>query len=171
MLGREFFRSLRAILGEVVTDEQLFAYRREARRAGRRVVFTNGCFDLLHPGHVRCLEQARSLGDCLIVGVNSDASVGEIKGPGRPVIPAAERAEILAALEAVDRVVVFDEPTPARLIAELLPDVLVKGGDWGRDEIVGRREVEAAGGRVVSVAVEPGYSTSELLERIENSSP
>jgi rfaE bifunctional protein nucleotidyltransferase chain/domain len=157
-------------LGEVVTEEQLLTFREAERRAGRRVAFTNGCFDLLHPGHVRCLEQARSLGDCLIVAINSDASVRALKGSGRPVIPAEERAEILAALEAVDRVVIFDEPTPARLIARLLPDVLVKGGDWGRDEIVGRGEVEGAGGSVVSVEVEPGYSSTELLGRIQNSS-
>jgi rfaE bifunctional protein nucleotidyltransferase chain/domain len=156
-------------LGEVVTEEQLLAWREAERRAGRRVVFTNGCFDLLHPGHIRCLEQARALGDCLVVAINSDASVRGLKGLGRPLIPAGERGEILAALEAVDRVLVFDDRTPARLIARLLPDVLAKGSDWGPDEVVGRREVEAAGGRVVSIPIEPGYSTTELLERIENS--
>jgi rfaE bifunctional protein nucleotidyltransferase chain/domain len=129
-------------------------------------VFTNGCFDLLHPGHIRTLEQARSLGDVLVVAVNSDRSVREMKGAGRPLVPEAERAEVLAALEAVDWVVIFDDATPRRLVARLLPDVLVKGGDWGPDEIVGREEVEAAGGRVVRVPLEPGLSTSELIDRI-----
>ena len=118
---------------------------------GKALVFTNGCFDLLHPGHVRYLEKARALGDALIVGLNSDRSVRELKGPTRPIFPEAERAEILAALESVDYVTLFDEPTPQELIASLLPHVLVKGGDWGASEIVGRKEVEAAGGRVVSI--------------------
>jgi D-beta-D-heptose 7-phosphate kinase/D-beta-D-heptose 1-phosphate adenosyltransferase len=129
---------------------------------------TNGCFDLLHPGHIRCLEGARSLGDLLVVAINSDASVHRLKGAGRPVVPEAERAEILAALEAVDYVVVFDEDTPQRIISRVLPDVLVKGGDWGADQIVGRAEVEAAGGRVVTIPLEPGYSTTALLERIRS---
>lgn len=136
------------------------------KRNGRKIVFTNGCFDLLHPGHIRSLEQARALGDTLIVGLNSDASVRELKGPGRPVLPESERAEILAALESVDAVVVFNELTPREIISTLLPDVLVKGGDWAGDEIIGREEVEAAGGRVVSVPVVPGYSTSAILEKI-----
>ena len=136
------------------------------KRDGRRVVFTNGCFDILHPGHVRMLEKARSLGDALIVGINSDSSVQEIKGPQRPLIPEAERAELLAALEAVDFVTVFDEPTPRELIAAILPAVLVKGSDWGPDEIVGREEVEAAGGEVISIPLEVGYSTTKLIERI-----
>lgn len=135
------------------------------KRNGQGVVFTNGCFDLLHPGHLRSLEQARALGDVLIVAVNSDASVRALKGPGRPVIPQDERAEILAALAAVDYVTIFNEPTPRELITRLLPSVLVKGGDWGADEIVGREEVEAAGGRVVSVPLEPGYSTTEILRK------
>lgn len=136
------------------------------KRNGRRIVFTNGCFDLLHPGHVQSLEQARALGDVLIVGLNSDKSVRELKGPGRPVLPELERAEVLAALECVDAVVIFDELTPRNVIAALLPDVLVKGGDWPGDQIVGREEVEAAGGRVVSVPVVPGYSTSAILNKI-----
>lgn len=136
-----------------------------ARRTGR-LVFTNGCFDLLHPGHIRSLEQARSLGDALIVAINSDSSVRELKGEGRPVIPQQERAEILASLESVDAVIVFDELTPREIIAPLLPDVLVKGGDWPGNQIVGREEVEAAGGCVVSIPVVPGYSTSELLQKI-----
>lgn len=153
-------------MGKVVSEEQLQEQVAAVRRAGRRIVFTNGCFDLIHPGHIRSLERARSLGDALVVAVNSDRSVLEMKGPGRPVVREAERCEVLAALAAVDWVVVFDDPTPRRLIARLLPDVLVKGGDWGPDAIVGREEVEAAGGQVVRVPVEPGYSTSEILRRI-----
>jgi rfaE bifunctional protein nucleotidyltransferase chain/domain len=155
-------------LGQVLSEEQLLEQAAAIRRAGRRVVFTNGCFDLLHPGHIRSLERARSLGDALVVAVNSDRSVREMKGPGRPLIPEVERCEVLAALAAVDWVVVFDDRTPRRLIARLLPDVLVKGGDWGADEIVGREEVEAAGGRVERVPLEPGYSTTEILRRIRN---
>jgi rfaE bifunctional protein nucleotidyltransferase chain/domain len=146
-------------------EEAILRFGRE-KRNGRRVVFTNGCFDLLHPGHVGSLEQARALGDALIVGLNSDASVRQLKGPGRPVLPERERAEILAALESVDAVVIFDESTPREVIARLLPDVLVKGGDWPGDQIVGREEVEAAGGRVVSIPVVPGYSTTEILRKI-----
>jgi D-glycero-beta-D-manno-heptose 1-phosphate adenylyltransferase len=130
------------------------------------VVFTNGCYDLLHPGHVRLLERGRELGDVLVVGLNSDRSVRALKGIARPLLPEDERAELLAALGAVDYVVVFDQETPRELIAALLPDVLVKGADWGAGEIVGREEVEAAGGRVVSIALEPGYSTTKILEQI-----
>ena len=137
-----------------------------AKRNGWRVVFTNGCFDLLHPGHIETLERARSLGDALVVGVNSDRSVREMKGAGRPIMPERERAEILAALECVDGVVIFDEPTPRTIIAALLPDVLVKGGDWASDQIVGREDVEAAGGKVVSIPVLAGYSTTAILEKI-----
>ena len=136
------------------------------KRNGRKVVFTNGCFDLLHPGHIRGFEQARQLGDVLIVGMNSDSSVRQLKGPTRPVIPEQERAEILSALESVDAVVIFNEPTPREVIARLLPEVLVKGGDWAGDQIVGRQEVEAAGGRVVSIPVVPGYSTTTILHKI-----
>jgi len=152
-------------LGRVVTQDDLIVAVAGHKRNGQGVVFTNGCFDLLHPGHVRTLEQARALGDLLIVAINGDASVRALKGPGRPVIPQDERAEILATLAAVDYVTIFDEPTPRELIARLLPNVLVKGGDWGPDEIVGREEVEAAGGRVASIPIEPGYSTTEILER------
>ncbi len=151
---------------KIVSRADLIIRRREWKNNGRRVVFTNGCFDLLHPGHIHTLEQAHGLGDALIVAINSDASVQRMKGDSRPVIPQGERAEILASFAAVDYVVVFDEPTPRELIARVLPDVLVKGGDWGPDEIVGRAEVEAAGGRVVSIPLEPGYSTTALLERI-----
>jgi rfaE bifunctional protein nucleotidyltransferase chain/domain len=136
------------------------------KRNGRRVVFTNGCFDLLHPGHIETLEKARNLGDALVVGVNSDRSVRESKGAGRPILPERERAEILAALECVDGVVIFDEPTPQEIITALLPDVLVKGGDWASDQIVGREDVEAAGGKVVSIPVLAGYSTTAILEKI-----
>jgi rfaE bifunctional protein nucleotidyltransferase chain/domain len=151
-------------------DEAILRFGRE-KRNGRRVVFTNGCFDILHPGHIRSLQQARELGDALIVGLNSDASVRQLKGEGRPLIPEQERAEILAALESVDAVVIFDDLTPRKVIARLLPDVLVKGGDWAGDQIVGREEVEAAGGRVVSAPVVPGYSTTEILRKIRDGAP
>jgi rfaE bifunctional protein nucleotidyltransferase chain/domain len=146
-------------------DELILRFGRE-KRNGKRVVFTNGCFDVLHPGHVRSLEAARGLGDCLIVGLNGDESVRTLKGPGRPVVPASERAEMLASLECVDAVVVFEDLTPQKVIASLLPDVLVKGADWPGNQIVGREEVEAAGGKVVLVEVFQGYSTTEILKRI-----
>ena len=151
-------------------DEAILWFGREKRNR-RRIVFTNGCFDVLHPGHIRSLEQARDLGDALIVGLNSDASVRQLKGAGRPVLPEQERAEILAALECVDGVVVFDDLTPREVISRLLPDVLVKGGDWAGDKIVGREEVEAAGGRVVSAPVVPGYSTTDILRKIRETTP
>ena len=141
--------------------------RRGWKAAGMAVVFTNGCFDLLHPGHVSLLERARAEGDVLVVGLNSDASVARLKGAGRPIVPAAERAEVLCALEAVTRVVVYEGDTPREIIAALLPDVLVKGADWPLDAIVGRTEVEAAGGRVVRVDVVPGLSTTAIVERIQ----
>jgi D-glycero-beta-D-manno-heptose 1-phosphate adenylyltransferase len=137
----------------------------ELQRQGKRVVFTNGCFDLLHPGHTRYLAEARKLGDVLIVGVNSDPSVRALKGAGRPVQPESERAEILAALRAVDIVTIFDDLTPRDLIRRMLPQVLVKGADWGPTEIVGREEVEAAGGRVVSIPVAPGFSSTALIQK------
>jgi D-beta-D-heptose 7-phosphate kinase/D-beta-D-heptose 1-phosphate adenosyltransferase len=155
---------------EILTlEEAILRFGRE-KRNGRRIVFTNGCFDLLHPGHIGSLEQARALGDALIVGLNSDASVRQLKGAGRPVLPERERAEILCALECVDAVVIFDEPTPREIISRLLPDVLVKGGDWPGDQIVGREEVEAAGGRVVSIPVVPGYSTTAMLRKMAKAS-
>jgi rfaE bifunctional protein nucleotidyltransferase chain/domain len=156
---------------DILTLEEVILRFGREKRNGRRIVFTNGCFDLLHPGHIGSLEQARALGDALVVGVNSDASVRKLKGAGRPVLPERERAEILAALECVDAVVIFDEPTPREVIARLLPDVLVKGGDWPGDQIVGREEVEAAGGRVVSIPVVPGYSTTEILRKIREGAP
>ena len=138
---------------------------RAARRRGLRVVFTNGCFDLLHVGHVRSLEAARRLGDRLIVGVNADAGVRRLKGPGRPIVPARQRAEILAALECVDWVVLFREATPLALIRALRPDVLAKGGDWSRDAIVGREEVAGWGGRVVRLRQVPGVRTSRVISQ------
>ncbi len=137
------------------------------RREGRTVVFTNGVFDLLHPGHGRYLQAARAEGNALIVGVNSDRSVRANKGPSRPITPEAERAEILAALACVDAVVIFDEETPAVIISRLQPDVLVKGADWAADAIVGRDVVEARGGRVVRVPVEAGWSTSAIVRKIQ----
>jgi D-beta-D-heptose 7-phosphate kinase/D-beta-D-heptose 1-phosphate adenosyltransferase len=150
----------------VLTMEQLILRFAPEKRNGKRVVFTNGCFDLLHPGHIRLLEDARALGDILIVGLNSDESVRMLKGEGRPVIPEQERAEILSSFECVDAVVIFDELTPQKTVAALLPDVLVKGGDWPGNQIVGREEVEAAGGKVVLVDVVEGYSTTEILKKI-----
>ena len=150
----------------VLTLEQTIVRFDRKKRNGKLVVFTNGCFDLLHPGHIRSLEAARALGDVLIVGLNSDESVRTLKGPGRPVIPAEERAEILASLECVDAVVIFNESTPQKVVAALLPDILVKGGDWPGNQIVGREEVEAAGGKVVLIDVVPGYSTTEILKKI-----
>lgn len=152
----------------MLTLEQAILQFAREKRNGRKVVFTNGCFDLLHPGHIRSLESARAFGDVLIVGINSDSSVRTLKGPGRPVIPQQERAEILASLESVDAVVIFDEPTPQKVIAALLPDVLVKGADWPGDEIVGREEVEAAGGRVERIDIIDSYSTTSLLEKIRS---
>ena len=151
--------------GILTIEEAILRFGRE-KRNGRRIVFTNGCFDLLHPGHIQSLEQARALGDALIVGINGDASVRELKGPGRPILPERERAEILAALECVDAVIIFHELTPREIIAALLPDLLVKGGDWAGDQIIGREEVEAAGGRVVSIPVVPGYSTTAILAKM-----
>jgi D-beta-D-heptose 7-phosphate kinase/D-beta-D-heptose 1-phosphate adenosyltransferase len=138
------------------------------RSTGRSVVFTNGVFDLLHVGHLRYLQEARALGDALIVGLNSDRSVRQVKGPARPITAEAERAEILEALTCVDGVVIFDETTPHDLIAALQPDVLVKGADWAADAIVGRDIVEARGGRVVRVPIEAGHSTTALIERIRS---
>jgi D-beta-D-heptose 7-phosphate kinase/D-beta-D-heptose 1-phosphate adenosyltransferase len=139
---------------------------RRAQRRGERVVFTNGCFDLLHVGHVRSLAEARSLGDRLVVGVNSDASVRRLKGAERPLLPGRQRAEVLAALACVDWVVIFGQDTPLSLIRALRPDVLAKGGDWRIDEIVGREDVESWGGRVERLRVVPGARTTKLVEKI-----
>ena len=151
---------------KILTRDDLRDERARLRGAGKSLVFTNGVFDILHIGHVRYLEQARALGDALVVAVNSDSSVRELKGPGRPLTAAADRAEILAALETVNYVTIFNELSPRSLITELLPDVLVKGGDYALDQIHGREEVEAAGGRVVSLPFVEGASTSKIIERI-----
>lgn len=154
-------------LEKIVPLGRAFEVVDELKRQGRIVVFTNGCFDLLHPGHTRYLSEARALGDTLIVAVNSDRTVTELKGPGRPVFPERERAEILAALEAVNYVTIFDDLTPQAIIARMLPNVLAKGGDWSLDQIVGRIEVESAGGKVVAVPVSSGFSTSSLIHAAE----
>jgi rfaE bifunctional protein nucleotidyltransferase chain/domain len=150
----------------VLSRREAAAFAEELRGRAGRVVFTNGVFDLLHPGHVRYLQQARAQGDALIVGVNADASVRRNKGEARPINPEAERAELVAALACVDAVVLFDEDTPAAIVHELQPDVLVKGADWPADQIVGRDTVEARGGRVVRIPVEQGFSTTAIIERI-----
>ena len=148
--------------------EDALAFVRRQRASGRTIVFTNGVFDLLHPGHIRYLAQARALGDTMIVGLNSDRSVRDNKGPDRPITPEAERAEVVSALAVVDAVVIFDEPTPFELISALQPDVLVKGADWGERAIVGRDVVEGRGGRVVRIALEPGYSTTGIVRKIRS---
>ncbi|HVA95211.1 MAG TPA: D-glycero-beta-D-manno-heptose 1-phosphate adenylyltransferase [Candidatus Dormibacteraeota bacterium] len=155
-------------MGKIVSQAELIEIASREKRAGRRVVFTNGCFDLLHPGHVRCLAEARRLGDVLIVAVNSDSSVRGNKGPERPLVRQQDRAEVVAALESVDYVTIFDEPTPRELIAGVLPDILVKGADWAASQVAGREQVEAAGGRVVSIPLAQGYSTTSLVEKIRN---
>jgi D-beta-D-heptose 7-phosphate kinase/D-beta-D-heptose 1-phosphate adenosyltransferase len=152
---------------KVISREEAAAWVGGQQAQGRRVVFTNGCFDLLHLGHVRYLEQARSLGDALLVGVNTDASVRRLeKGPGRPVNPEGDRTAVLAALACVDRVVLFGEDTPLELITALQPDILVKGGDYRLDEIVGREVVLARGGQVHVIPLVAGYSTTALLARL-----
>jgi len=151
-----------------MTMEQAAAFAVRSRDAGKTIAFTNGVFDLLHPGHLRYLQQARELGDLLVVALNSDRSVRANKGESRPITPELERIEILEALTCVDAVVVFDEDTPHAVISALQPDVLVKGADWAEDAIVGRDIVEARGGRVVRVPVERGYSTTQIIQRIQN---
>jgi D-beta-D-heptose 7-phosphate kinase/D-beta-D-heptose 1-phosphate adenosyltransferase len=153
---------------KIVSRQQLIAIRRQLREQGSKAVFTNGCFDLLHRGHLELLRQARSLGDSLLVGLNSDASARRLKGPGRPLMCAADRVVLLAEMESVTYVCVFDEDSVEGLVRELLPDVLVKGGDYRLEEVVGRRWVEQAGGCVRTTALWPGDSTSALLEKIRN---
>ena len=149
----------------VLSDDELAAFVRVARARGATIVFTNGVFDILHPGHLRYLQAARRHGDLLIVGLNSDASVRRNKGPSRPINPEQERAELLAALDCVDAVSVFDDDTPADIIRRVQPDVLVKGADWPADQIVGRDTVEARGGRVILEPIEQGYSTTTIIEK------
>jgi len=153
-------------LGEVLSLEEAKRRRTAARVLGRRFVFTNGCFDLIHPGHTELLRRARSFGDYLLVGLNSDRSVRALKGPNRPVQGELARAQVVAALASVDYVVLFDEDTPLRLIQEQVPDVLVKGGDYTPATVVGRDVVEKAGGRVQVVPLIPGFSSSQITERI-----
>ena len=153
---------------KILTRQAMLAERGGLRAGGKRLVFTNGVFDLLHVGHVRYLAQARALGDALLVAINSDRTVRELKGSNRPIFNEAERAEILAALRVVDYVVVFDDVSPRSLIAELLPDVLVKGGDYNLDQIHGREEVEAAGGNVISLPFVEGASTTSLIEKMSH---
>src|SRR5258707_493100 len=153
--------------GKILSKDELLAERARLREAGQSLVFTNGVFDILHVGHMRYLEQARALGDALVVAINSDRTVGALKGAGRPLINQDERAEILASLRAVSYVSVFDDESPRALIADLLPDVLVKGGDYSLDEIHGREEVEAAGGRVVRLPFVEGVSSSGIIERMK----
>jgi D-glycero-beta-D-manno-heptose 1-phosphate adenylyltransferase len=156
------------MIEKILTGQAMLAERGRLRAGGQRLVFTNGVFDLLHVGHVRYLAQARALGDALVVAINSDRTVRELKGPNRPIFNQAERAEILAALRVVDYVVVFDDVSPRSLIAELLPDVLVKGGDYHLDQIHGREEVEAAGGNVISLPFVEGASTTSLIEKMSH---
>jgi rfaE bifunctional protein nucleotidyltransferase chain/domain len=152
-------------MGTFYTRSELIRARATWRSAGKTVVLTNGCYDLLHPGHVRLLERARSLGDLLILALNTDASVARLKGPSRPLISEKERALMTLALEAVDAVTFFDEDTPRELIAEVLPDILIKGADWSHF-VAGREEVEAAGGRVMLLSLEPGFSTTNIEKEL-----
>ena len=157
-------------MDKLYTRAALIAARVNWKKEGKRVVFTNGCYDLLHPGHIRLLEQARSLGDILILALNSDDSVRRLKGPTRPLLSERDRAEVASGLAAVDAITVFDEDTPRELIAAVLPDILVKGADWAH-WIAGREEVEAAGGQVMALALEPGYSTTGIVEEILTRTP
>ena len=157
-------------MGVAVSQEEFVALRQDLRRQGKVTVFTNGCFDLLHPGHIRLFEAARSHGDALLVAINADESVRRLKGPGRPILPETERAQTLAGLAAVDAVTIFEEETPCELLERVLPDILVKGADWSH-WIAGREIVEDAGGRVFPIPVEPGYSTTDLVHAILDRNP
>ncbi len=152
--------------GSIVEIEEMLPIRDQLRQAGKSVVFTNGVFDILHRGHCEYLAAARSLGDVLVVGVNSDSSVRRIKGPRKPIVPEGDRVAVLSALRAVDYLLLFDEDTPQRLIQTLLPDILIKGGDYSLDAIVGREEVEAAGGRVLTIPLTPDRSSTNIIQTI-----
>jgi D-glycero-beta-D-manno-heptose 1-phosphate adenylyltransferase len=152
-------------MGRLYSRAELLEIRKQWKASGLKVVFTNGCYDLLHPGHIRLLEQARSLGDILVLGLNTDASVARMKGPTRPLTDQSDRAELAASLAAVDAVTFFDEDTPRELIADLLPEILVKGADWSHF-IAGREEVEAAGGQVLTIPLEPGLSTTNIVKEL-----
>jgi len=158
-------------MSRILTLPEAAAWAADLREAGGRLVFTNGVFDLLHPGHVRYLQIARDQGDALIVAINSDRSVRGNKGSGRPLVPQAERAEVLAALDCVNAVVIFDDPTPADIVRLIRPHVLVKGADWAADAIVGRDTVEALGGKVVRIPIEQGWSTSAIIEKVGRDAP
>lgn len=157
-------------MGTFYTREELVLQRAEWKRAGKTVVFTNGCYDILHPGHIRLLERSRSLGDVLILALNTDSSVQRLKGPSRPLLSERDRAEMALALEAVDAVTFFDEDTPRELIAAVLPDILVKGADWSHF-IAGREEVETSGGKVFALSLEPGFSTTNIVDQILQRTP
>lgn len=163
--GRLSRRATLKSLGRLYSRAELLEQRTRWKDKGQKVAFTNGCYDVLHPGHIRLIEYARSCGDVLIVALNTDEGVKRLKGPSRPLIPEKERAELMAALEAVDAVILFDEETPRELLAELLPDVLMKGADWSHF-IAGREEVEAAGGKVIAAPLRSGYSTTSILEKL-----
>ena len=153
-------------MGKVVDIPQLIDERNRLKRSGKRLVMTNGCFDIIHPGHISYLRQAKSLGDCLAIALNSDRAVKELKGPKRPILNEIERCEVISAFEMVDYAVIFDDVSPQSVIAAVLPDVLVKGGDWTIDRIIGRAEVEAAGGTVISLPYIEGSSTTDIVDRI-----
>ena len=157
-------------MGQFYERTDLIAARGEWKAQGKKVVFTNGCYDILHPGHIRLLENARNLGDILILALNTDSSVQRLKGPSRPILSEQQRAQVALALQAVDAVTLFDEDTPRELIAAVLPDVLVKGADWSHF-IAGREEVEAAGGTVIALPLEPGYSTTNIVDEIVRRDP
>jgi len=157
-------------MGRFYTRQELVRARAEWKAAGKKVVFTNGCYDILHPGHVRLLDRSRALGDVLILALNTDSSVQRLKGPSRPILNEQQRAEVATALEAVDAVTLFDEDTPRELIAAVLPDVLIKGADWAHF-IAGREEVEAAGGTVMALPLEPGFSTTNIVDEINRRNP
>jgi len=157
----------RRLSDKIKTLDDLIPLIRQAKSGGRTTVFTNGCFDILHSGHVKLLEQCREAGDVLVVGLNSDQSVGRLKGPGRPIVPQDQRAQVVAALESVDYAVIFDELDPLAVITALIPDVLIKGGDWTPDTIIGRDVVESAGGRVFAIPLMDGVSTTAISEKIK----